>query len=61
MMKKSTVIQPRFFYDKNQKPVSVYLTIEDYTAFMQKLQKMAATVKRKMAIKKSKPVNKKRS
>jgi hypothetical protein len=41
MVKKKKTIKPQFYYDKNKKPVAVYLGIEDYTLFMNKLKKFS--------------------
>ena len=38
-IKKKSII-PQYLY-KNSKPVQVYLPIEDYKAFMQKLEKLS--------------------
>lgn len=39
-MKNNDRINPQYRYDKNNKPVGVYLTIEDYNALMLKLEKL---------------------
>lgn len=34
-------MKPQFYYDKNKKPVAVYLTIDDYNNFISRLNEFS--------------------
>ncbi len=52
MAQKNKIIKPRFFYDKNNKPAAVYLSIDDYNNFMDRLKKFSdEACQREMSLK----------
>jgi len=52
MTKKNKIIKPRFFYDKNNNPTDVYLSIDDYNAFMERLKKFSNEAQQQNSTKK---------
>lgn len=45
-MKKKKYIEPKFIHDSKNKPIEVYLDIDDYEALLKKLNKLTAQVKK---------------
>jgi mRNA-degrading endonuclease RelE of RelBE toxin-antitoxin system len=43
-MKNNEYIKPQFLYDANNNPLEVYLSIEDYEAFMNKLERLSKQI-----------------
>ncbi len=52
MAKKNKIIKPEFFYDKNNKPIYVYLSIDDYNSFMERLKKFSDEARQRALAKK---------
>lgn len=51
MNKKKKNIEPLYIYDKNRNPQEVYLSIDDYNLFMEKLKKLSEQARSKVKVK----------